>query len=256
MGLKKRKRLKKTVINEYDQNPAKNIQKKYRRKKRKRRMRLLMLSLIIIGICYYFSSPNSRLNEITITGNQYVNSNLLKEQLSYTENSIRCLTFSSKIKKELNQVSGVKSVKVKKQFLGGLKITITENTPIAYHQGDTIQVIFDSGETLEITDEALIKKIQVLPRLSGFDQEHLNEFVANYIQVSESVRSQLSDIIFEPLETDCSRVKLVSNDSKISYVRIEDMVYQLENYNLVISQNPNDCYFDYLKGHVYKRSCD
>ena len=76
MGLKKRKRLKKTVINEYDQNPAKNIQKKYRRKKRKRRMRLLMLSLIIIGICYYFSSPNSRLNEITITGNQYVNSNL------------------------------------------------------------------------------------------------------------------------------------------------------------------------------------
>ncbi|MFR1853497.1 MAG: hypothetical protein ACLSXC_05840, partial [Beduini sp.] len=65
MGLKKRKRLKKTVINEYDQNPAKNIQKKYRRKKRKRRMRLLMLSLIIIGICYYFSSPNSRLNEIT-----------------------------------------------------------------------------------------------------------------------------------------------------------------------------------------------
>lgn len=245
-----------TVINEYDQNPARSIQRKYRLKKRKRRRRILACILFLTACVYYFTSPYSKLTAIEIVGNQYINQEDIKAAAKYDENSLRMFSFVSKAKKNISELDGVKTVKVYKNLQGGLTIKITENKPIAYHQGENISVIFDSGDILELKDEQLLKNIQVLPNLRGFDEEHLKLFVQNYIQISESVRNQLSEIVFEPLEIDSDRVKLISNDNKISYVRIEDMVYQLENYNLIISQNPNDCYFDFLKGHVYKRSCE
>lgn len=256
MGLKKRRKKRVTVINEYDQNPAYRIQKKYRRKRRKRRIRILFILFILSVVVCYFVSPISRIQKISIEGNKLVETSIIEQKISCTNKSIRMFVSKKQIKKQVESIDGVKKAKINKSLFNGLTIKITEASPIAYHQSDQVKIVFDTGEVLETTDVNLIKQLQVLSKMTGFDEESLKLFAVNFSQIEESVRLQISEIQFEPLETDPERVKLISNDNKISYIRISDMVYQLANYNQIITKYPNDCYFDFLKGHVYKRSCE
>ena len=249
---------KKKRINEYDQNPAEKIQRSYKKKKRVRRFRVFFLILVIIGLGYYFYSPYSRLNTIEITGNQYISQDSIRAVMGYQEDSIRLFVSRMKIKNSLEAMSGVQSVSVNKVPFKGLKITIKENSAIAYQENEgSITVIFDDGSLAEVSDQNLYRDVQSLPKLSQFtDGAILQQFATAFAQVESSVRLQMSEILFEPLETDPLRVRMISNDSKESYVRIDEMVYQLSYYNGIVSQNPGNCYFDFLGSNVYQRACD
>lgn len=249
---------KKQRINEYDQNPAETIKRNYKKKRRVRRLRVFFILFIIIAIGAYFYSPYSRLKTIHISGNIFVSNEEIQEAMDCDENSIRLFCWSSGIKDRISKISGIKSVAVEKSIFNGLTVYITESVPIAYQmQEENAKVIFDNGSIKEISNQELIRKVQSLPQLSQFnDEEILKQFAENFAQVDESVRTQLSDIMFEPLESDPLRVKLLSDDNKESYVRIDDMVYQLQYYNTVVGQNEENCYFDFLGGHVYQRACD
>lgn len=252
------KKKKRRSINEYDQDPAKRIQKKYRKKRRLRRFRIFMIIVVLIAVSYYFYSPYSKVQTINITGNQSISTQEIRDVIGCDENSIRLFCWRFNIKNNINKLVGVKSVKVEKSILHGMSITITEYAPIAYQQNESsATIIFENGDLKEITDAELIKKLQSLPKLSQFsDQEILQSFAKSFCEVDESVRSQMSEIIFEPLESDPLRVKMISDDNKESYVRIDDMVYQLKYYNGIVSQNPGNCYFDFLGNNVYQRACD
>ncbi len=245
-------------INEYDQNPAETIKKNYKKKRRVRRMRVVLVILVFLGIGGYFYSPYSRLQTIYITGNHFVSIDEIKEVINCDEESIRLFCWGPTIKKNIKKISGIKSVAVEKSIFNGLSISITESLPIAYQmQNEGAQVIFEDGTIKLINDATLIKKIQSLPQLTQFtDEEILTEFAKNFAQVDESVRAQFSDIRFDPLDSDPLRVYLLSDDNKQSYIRIDDMVYQLQYYNTVVNQNTENCYFDFLGGHVYQRACD
>ncbi len=256
MGRVKRKQTKKRKFNEYDESTVVNIQRTYRKKIRKRRMFLVGIVLFSIVLICYFKAPVSRINQIDIVGNHYVDSALISENLGCSTNSIRLFTFTPKIKKNLKKIAGIKDVKVKKHLFGGLEVQIVEDNPIAYQDGDTINVILDNGEVTDLTNHDFIKNLQQLPSLKNFDQDNLKKFAKEYVNVLPVVREQFSEIILDPETNDPTRIKIISNNNKICYVRIEDMVYQLKYYNEIIQQNPTDCYFDFCKGHVYKRSCN
>ena len=249
---------KKQRINEYDQNPAETIKKTYKKKRRVRRLRVFLILLIAAALGAYFYSPYSRLQTIHISGNHFISNEEIQQAMNCDEDSIRLFCWSSAIKERVNKIPGIKSVAVEKSIFDGLTVSITESAPIAYQmQEGSAKVIFDNGTMKDISDSELIRKVQSLPQLSQFnDEEILKQFAENFAQVDESVRTQLSDIMFEPQESDPLRVKLLSDDNKESYVRIDDMVYQLQYYNTVVSQNSENCYFDFLGGHVYQRACD
>lgn len=249
---------KKKRLNEYDENPSKVIKKTYRKKKRVRRMRVLMIILLISAIGYYFYSPYSKLQSISISGNQVVSTEEIKAVLGYNEQSIRLFTFSNTIKKNVGALPVIKNVKVSKSLFHGLTVKVEESEPIAYFEKENIvTVVFDDGNIKDTNDQEIIKKAKALSQLCDFnDEEVLKEFAVQWAQVDPGVRLQISDILYEPLESDPLRIKLLGDNNKQSYVRIEDMVYQLEYYNNVVNEDSKNCYFDFLGGHVYKRTCD
>lgn len=247
---------KKRRINEYDQNPALKIKNKYKKKRRVRRLRLLFLILVISAVGYYIVSPYSKIQSIEIAGAKMVDESEIKEALPYHEGDFRELIFKSKIKSTLQQIPGIKGVEVTKN-LDTIKITITENNAIAYQEANkTAKIVFDDGSIKETNNADIIKVLHSLVRLSNFnDDAILQQFASSFSEVEESVRSQISDVYFEPSDSDPLKIKMISDDGKECTLRIDEMTYQLKYYNNIVSNNNENCYFDFLGSNVYQRAC-
>ena len=243
------------IYNDYDRDQVLAYLKKQKAKKRKRRRRVIFVILVIGLIIAFFVSDYSRLQTITVSGNNRVSSeeiitaSKIKLHQDYT-------FFKSMDAAEnaIKKTSLIKDAKVTKDLFGHVKIKVVEADPIGQCTIDNILYVVD--ETGRVTkDEAgvLTTYVQRCPKLNGFDYDRFAAFAKEFAKIPAQVVNQISDINYAPENLDDKRCEFIMDDGKILYLRYDDMAVQLkgDNYALKMEEFPDYKYYDFVVKYVY-----
>lgn len=247
--------------NEHDENQVKKILKSKKKKRFKRRIRMLFVLGVFFFIGFYFMSDLSKVKSIEVKGNVEVKTETVIKQSSLTKDTFYMFINKSKVVDKIKDMGMIKRVDVSVDLLGNVVIEIEEGKKVAYCEiGKKTYVIDELGNVKETNDKKLISSLQSCPRFLGFkDEKFLKEFSKEYVQVQSLIRNQTSDIIHDPKKADETRMKFILDCGKILYVRVEDMVDQLNNfdYEANIVQDKRNCTFSFEGKYVYKfKKCE
>lgn len=252
-------RQKSYYYNEHDENQVQKILKNKKKRKLKKRMKILLVLLVLIVIGSYFISDISRIRQIEIVGNQEVSSQDVLKKISVQKGDITLFVSVDQIEKEVSQMPFIKKVQVSKSLMGTIQIEVEEAEKVAYCTiGKKTYVIDELGNVSETDDKKLIASLQSTPRLSQFkDLKLLKSFAKEYVQLPNIIKSQTSDIIYDPQNADETRLKFMMDDGKILYLRIEDMVEQLSVFDYEANKAiyKDKCVFRFEGKNVYMDKC-
>lgn len=206
-------------------------------KKVKKKLKIKLLPLfifIILLVVGYFAVMLCM--EIPIKNIYIFNNKILKDQeiieLAGIEDYPSFLsTSSSKIKKNIMKNPYVKNVKISKQLLAELHITITEHQILFRKQENNKLVLEDSTE-LE-NDE----NIEVPTLLNYVPNDKYSILIKKMLQIDEKVKKKISEMTYTPNDKDADRFLLYMDDSNSVYLTLtkwkqinyyDDVVPQLE----------------------------
>lgn len=243
--------------NEHDENQVEQLRNRRKKRKIKKGLVRLFKIFIVVLIILFFVSPLSRVKKITVSGLHFISETTILENTGISENSIHVFTYSYFIEKKLLALPMVASVDIHRGFFNGITIDVKERQVIAYElTNDTLFIIDDKGQRVQ-TDSSLLKEVQQLPRLLGFENEEIRKnFCEQLAKVPSSTLSLMSDIVFNPIEPyDKTRVQIDMSDGKKVYVRIDNMANGLKYYQEILSKEPNACVYDVEGNKVYASPC-
>ncbi|HHU20594.1 MAG TPA: FtsQ-type POTRA domain-containing protein [Bacilli bacterium] len=208
-----------------------------RRKKSNRRLIFyICLFFSLISIVVYLQSPLSYVNQIHVSGNQYLSEAAIitESELSETVNVWSFKT--AKIEEKLEAVSEIKSATVERVFPNNIEIAIEEYRNIAYiNEGEFFQPILENGtilDSLKITDYQ-----GDAPLLYQFtDDEYLTLFVEQLANLSESITEHISEVYWTPTESNPFLLELYMTDGFNVIVSIRQFSSQMPSYPSIVSQ--------------------
>ena len=220
---------------EYDDDPRHVILQQRKKEKRRLYQRIaivIVISLLMVG---YFLSDLSKIQSITIEGNNLVETSIIEEALSVDKSSVFLTTSASTLKRDVESIDLIESVKVKKGLFGTFRITVTEKEVVAFTEFDDVTYIIDSGGGVtRLTEAMYVDNMNQLPHMAEFaSMKLIKQFAKQYVLVPELIRNSISDIVYAPEKADETRVRLILTNSKELIVRIENMAENLseENFN-------------------------
>ncbi len=245
--------------NEHDENQVKKILKTKKKKKLKRRIKILLFLIVFVCIGSYFLSDYSKVKSMTVTGCQEVKEEDILNHISVDKNSFYLFVNTSRLEDEIKEVPLVKKAQVSKDLLGHIKIEIVEADKVAYCIIDKKTYVIDElGNVVETNDQKIIQSLQATPRLSEFkDLKFLKTFAKEYVKLPELIKSQTSDIVYSPQVADETRMKFLMDDGKTLYLRVEDMVEQLNKFDYEANKTvfKDQCVFKFEGKNVYMEKC-
>lgn len=247
-------------FNEHDENQAQLLRKNRKKKRLKRKIKIVIVLFVLLLIVGYFVSDISRVQTIEVVGQQEVSKDDILETISVHKGDIILLVNTGRVEDEISNMGFIKKVKVTKSLLGSVHIEIEEAQKVAYCViGKKTYVIDELGNVSETTDKELIASLQATPRITKFtDLDLLKKFAKEYVNIPEIVKSQTSDILYDPQKADETRLKFIMDDGKILYLRIEDMVEQLNRYDYEANKEvyKDKCIFSFEGNYVYAKDCE
>lgn len=245
--------------NEHDENQVKKLLKTKKKKKLKKRIKVLLILLVLIIIGMYFFSDLSKIQSIQVIGNDEVKTQDIIDHISIDKNSFYLFVDKKKVVEEVKELGMIKKANVSIDLLGNVTIEIEEAEKVAYCEiGKKIYLIDELGHVVETHDKKVIESLQSCPRLSGFkDLKFLKTFAKEYVQIPELIKSQTSDIVFSPKDSDETRLEFVMDNGKTLYLRVEDMVEQLKkfDYEAFMTAYSDRCVFSFEGKHIYMKKC-
>lgn len=244
--------------NEHDENQVDKILKTKKKKKLKRRFKVLFVLFVLILIVAFFLSDYSKVQSIKVVGNEEIKTDDILNSISVNKESIFILVNTSKIEDEVKQVNLVKKANVSRDFFGNIKIEVEEADKVAYSIIDNVTYVIDEmGNVTETKDKAIIQSLQACPMITKFkDLKLLKSFAKQYVEIPELIKSQTSDIVYDPKKMDATRLKFIMDNGKMLYLRIEDMVKQLKSFDYEANIAHDDmCVFKFEGNNIYKEAC-
>lgn len=249
------KRKQQTIYNDYDRDQVLAYLKKQKAKKRKRRRRVLFVILVIGLIIAFFISDFSRLQTITVSGNNRVSSEEIivasKIKLHQDYTFFKNLDAAKDL---IEKTSLIKEAKVTKDIFGHVKIKVVEADPIGQCIIDNVLYVVDeTGRVTKDTAGTLIAYVQRCPKLNNFNFEQFSAFAKQFAKIPAQVINQISDINYAPENLDEKRCEFIMDDGKILYLRYDNMAEQLkgDNYALKMAEFPDYKYYDFVGKYVY-----
>lgn len=186
---------------------------KERRKKRSNRRLIFFLSFffLLILTVIYFQSPLSHVQETRITGNQYVQDELIIHASGINRGTSIWNVGSENIE-GIKELAEIKEATIKRIFPNKIEITINEYERVAY--------LFSDGKYFPIIEtgrflEALPKEELPVdaPILKNWEQgTEVEELTSELTKLPESITRFISEIHYAPTETDLLRIKLFMTD--------------------------------------------
>lgn len=244
--------------NEHDENQVDKILKTKKKKKLKRRFKVIFVLFVLVLIGIFFISDYSKVQSIQVVGNEEVKTDDILKNISINKKSIFILVDTSKIEKEIKQVSLIKKANVSRDFFGNVKIEVEEAEKVAYSVINNVTYVIDEmGNVTETKDKQIIQSLQSCPQITKFkDLKLLKQFAKQYIDIPELIKNQTSDIVYDPKNMDETRLKFIMDNGKILYLRIEDMAKQLKSLDYEANIAHDDmCVFKFEGNNIYKEAC-
>ncbi len=226
--------MKKNVVSLEDRIPQ---LKETRRQKAKFRLKVLLtIFFVLMVLIVYFNSSFSKLGNIKLSGNSYVTLAEIKAWGDIQEEDL-FITFNSKdLQQRLEEHKEIHQVKISKSFPNTLRIEIAESKPIGYAKTETIYApILESG-VIKLEMGTATPSTD-LPIFFGFSSdEYLANLVGELSQVPADILNRISEVHYDPKETDPSCIYMYMNDGMKVVGNINNLAQNLSYYPNLISQ--------------------
>lgn len=229
---------KKNVISIEDRIPK---LKEARRKKTNRRLVFyVFLFFSLISIVVYLQSPLSYISEIEVQGNQYVSD---EEIIKFTELSNETNIWAIRpddIAERIVEHRELKEAKIERHFPNRIKINVKELDKVGYiNDGEEFYPLLENGETLD--SFRIVKWQGDAPLLYNFDDdEYLEAFVNELVQLPSSIISHISEVYWMPMESNLNQLVLYMNEGYQIETSIRNFANHIKTYPSIISQLNED----------------
>lgn len=254
--VKKKQGQTQTIYNDYDRDQVLAYLKKQKAKKKKRRRRILFVMFIIGIIVAFFASDYSRLQSISVSGNNLVGKEeIIAASKIKLHQDITFFTDMKDVQTAIENTSLIKEAKVSKDLFGHVTIKVVEADPIAQCTIDNVLYVVDeTGRVTKDETGTLVNYVQRCPKLNGFNYERFVEFSKQFAKIPTQIINQISDINYTPAPTDETHCDFIMDDGKILYVRYDKMAELLttKTYYNDIEKYPEYKYFELSGRFVYR----
>ncbi len=205
-----------------------NNKKKKIRRKLKWKSLLKIGLIVLVGYLGYLGIRLIPTNHIVVLGNNYLTDEEVIEMSLYQNYPCLFCLANHKIKDSLKQSPYINDVKIKKNLLGELTISIDEARPLFYNR-DKKRLILSNFKEVDTNN------LEGVPILTNYVPDQLYEKLINgFNKLSSDVIALISEIIYEPWKNgdiiiDDSRFFLQMNDGNHVYVNTIH-IDKLNNY--------------------------
>ncbi|MCQ6274005.1 FtsQ-type POTRA domain-containing protein [Bacillus sp. V3B] len=215
--------------------------KQQRRKKANRRLIfLLLLFFILIAFILYFQSPLSHVKKIAISGNQVHSEEEIISITGITSDTNIWKVKKQEIEAKLKELPEMKKAEVKIRMPNTIAIKIQEFKRISYiADGKSFLPVLDNGKILkEKTTTDLPLNAPIL--FSFTENNVLEEMIKSLEQLPVGVLNSISEIHYDPKETDAYHILAFMNDGNEVSATIRTFAEKMSHYPSIISQlDPN-----------------
>lgn len=220
--------------------------KEARRKKSNRRLIFyLCLFFVLISVVVYLQSPLSYINTIDVSGNHYTDSDYIIEQSGLSE-KVNFWSFkTANIETKLTNAPEIKEASVERVFPNHVELHIIEYNQVAYvNQGDSYGPLLENGTILDPLpkndysgDAPIINDFNNPDYLNNFDErDYLMLFTEQLAKLPKTIATHISEIYWEPTESNPFLIKLFMNDGFTVIVSIRQFSNQMSSYPSIASQ--------------------
>ncbi len=217
------------------------IPKLKEKRKRKTRIQLVILLVaffILVTLILYFSSSYSKINEIEVTGNQYLSSTEIVTWSEIQQDDFFITLSKKRTTEQLMEHEEIKDVTIDKKFPNKLVINVEENGMVGYiKQDDTYLPVLESGM---IVERSATKTPTALPILYNFQQDqYLEKFTQQLNEMPKEVTDLISEVHYAPSEQDPTQIYMYMSDGNKVNGSITDLAEKMSYYpNIVANISP------------------
>ncbi|WP_338469905.1 FtsQ-type POTRA domain-containing protein [Niallia sp. XMNu-256] len=229
---------KKNVVSIEDRIPK---LKEQRRKKANRRLIfLLLLFFILIACILYFQSPLSHVQAIKVGGNDVYSEQDIIDQADLTHDTNIWKVENEEVEEKIGQLPEIRKVEVKKKFPSTILVQIEELKRIAYVSVENYFLpVLENGKILSENQSTTIPLNA--PILFSFTEDKaLKEMIIAIEQLPEEVLNSISEVHYDPTDSDEFHISLYMNDGNEVSATIRTFAEKMVHYPAIVSQlEPN-----------------
>jgi cell division protein FtsQ len=188
--------------------------KKKIRRKLKIKNILIAFVILILFVNFIYIILELPIKNIYVIGNEILSDEVVMNEANVSEYPSFILSFSHKIKKNLEENPYIASVKVKKKWWGKVYIYVEENTALCI-EASSGKVILSNGDKVDN-----LYNVDEVPFLINDITDVYDNFVKKFNLVNKDILLQISEINYSPVNVDQERFYLSMNDGNYVYITL------------------------------------
>ncbi|MGE0974173.1 cell division protein FtsQ/DivIB [Staphylococcus cohnii] len=199
-------------VSEFDSEYLKEKRAKRRKKQKQIQYTIFgILLFIILLILIYMFTPLSKINSVTIEGNDNVSKTSIKKAIDVKDDS-RMYTYStSTAVNNLKENKLIKHAEVTKVLPNKLKVKVTESQIVGLvKKKDDYVPILEDGTELENYEDSNVTDDG--PVLEGFKKEKKEKMIQELSKMPAKVRGMIAEVQYDPQENLQNQIKLFTTD--------------------------------------------
>jgi cell division protein FtsQ len=228
----------KKVVSIEDRIPK--LKQQRRKKANQRLIFLLLLFFLLIACILYFQSPLSHVQKVHITGNRiYSDEEIIVATKINSDTNIWSVDKEA-VENNVNELVEIKQAEVQIALPSTVQIEVQELKRIAYFsQGNHFFPVLENGNIL--SDRKIEQLPLNAPILFNFIENNvLKEMIAHLEKLPEEVFNSISEIHYDPTESDEYHIFLYMNDGNSVSATIRTFSEKMVHYPSIVSQlEPN-----------------
>lgn len=209
--------------------------KEYRKKKANRRLIfLLSIFFTLIVLLVYFQSPLSHIKEINVNGQQLLTEEEIVASSGLVIGENIWKINKSEVEERLQQLAEIQDVQVELEFPNLINIKVEEYKSIALFSIDmNYYPLLENGIVLEKESRVLSNS----PILVNFNNNKVLEELAKQLtQIPAGILNSISEIHYDPKETDEYHIYMFMNDGYEVMATIPTLAEKIIHYPSIIAQ--------------------
>ena len=214
-----------------EKEEKKEVKDKKLKKVRKIKIIPILITIFIIGllVLIFYSLTFLKITNIYVKGNTYIPDQEILELAKIDNYPSYIKTSTSSIKKKLQKNPYIKKVVVKKKLFRTIEITIEEEK-ILFRKDENNLVVLENGKEV---DDKLKYNVPIL--LNYVPDTKYNTFLNKMTKINDSVKTEISEITYDPNTQDDDRFLLNMNDGNLVYLTLTKFK-QINYYAEVLDQ--------------------
>ncbi|WP_245745254.1 cell division protein FtsQ/DivIB [Lentibacillus persicus] len=225
---------KKNVVSIEDRIPK----LKQERKKKANRRLIFYLSIFffLISIIVYLQSPLSYVRTIEVSGNSFVEDDVIIEASTIGKKTNIWSVSESEVSQAISENPVIQKAEVNRNLPWTIDINVSEFSHVGYiKRDDRYSPVLGDGKVLENVKQRTVDGNA--PLLMGFSEtSYLNQMSEELKKLPESVLQLISEIHWQPSEKNEHKILLYMNDGYMVDGTIRNFADKMRVYPSIVSQ--------------------